>query len=74
MKVHLFNHWFKYKVPVDRHWPAIQDKVLADEYINVWDWLNDLYDVGQFFKVSENRNYMVFHNQKHYINCLLKWP
>jgi endonuclease III len=74
MKVNLFNHWFKYKVPVDTHIDRVKDAVLKDKqhYLRFWGWLNDVHDVGQYYKVSEGRNYMVFHNRAHYMMFLLK--
>jgi hypothetical protein len=73
MKVNLFNHWFKYKVPIETHWPRIEQRVLQ-EYKpgHLWKWLNDKYDVGQYYKVSEGKNYLVFHNRNHYLMFLLK--
>ena len=74
MKVNLFNHWFKYKVPVEKHWDLLESKITnVLGYHHPWKWLDEQFDVGQYYKVSEGRNYMVFHNKKHYINCLLRW-
>ena len=78
MKVHIFNHWFKYKVPIDDIWEStLHDKVtnrpLGEGYdSNFWRWLDDKYDVGQYYKHSEQRNYLVFHNEHHYLMFLLK--
>ena len=75
MKVNIFNHWFKYKVPVDAHINSIKDAVLKDtsyHYLNFWAWLNETHDVGQYYNFNECRNYMVFHNEKHYLTFLLK--
>ena len=75
MKVNLFNHWFKYKVPVDDHIYAIRDRVMKDKqyhYLNFWAWANDVHDVGQYYNWSEHRNYLVFHNKNHYLMFLLK--
>ena len=73
MKVHLFNHWFKYKVPIDKHWERIESKIVDEfGYHHPWEWLNDKYDVGQYFNVHEMKNYMVFHNKEHYMMFLLK--
>ena len=78
MKVHLFNHWFKHKVPIDDHIEHIKDIWLRDQirysirYSNLWRWLNDRYDVGQYYSNREKRAYLVFHNERHYLMFLLK--
>ncbi len=76
MKVNLFNHWFKFKVPIDKHQEQIADAWLADpgdiRYSNLWRWLNVRFDVGQYYKASESRNYMCFNNEQHYLMFLLK--
>lgn len=75
MKVHLFNHWFKYKVPVDDHLDRIRDRMLNSgyfRYLDFWSWVNDVHDVGQYYNYREQRNYMVFHNKEHYMMFLLK--
>lgn len=76
MKVTLFNHWFKYKVPIDNHFEQITDAKFNDNgnvrYSNFWRWLNDKYDVGQYYNWNEGRNYLVFHDEKHYLFFLLK--
>lgn len=75
MKVNMFNHWFKYKVPVDKHIDALRDVVLKGKlyhYLNFWAWINDTHDVGQYYNWRESRNYLVFHNEQHYITFLLK--
>jgi hypothetical protein len=73
MKVNKFNHWFKYKVPIDNHWSIIEKKILK-EYKpgRLWPWLNEEYDVGQYYNWHEGRNYLVFHNKNHYLMFLLK--
>jgi hypothetical protein len=74
MKVHLFNHWFKHKIPIDAHIEQIKDSWLKDQirYSNLWRWLNDKYDVGQYYNWKEGRNYLTFHNEQHYLMFLLK--
>lgn len=77
MKVNLFNHWFKYKVPIDDHADQIIDIVANDDYYrirskHIWAWLDEKHDVGQYFNYNENRNYMVFHDKNHYLTFLLK--
>lgn len=75
MKVNLFNHWFKYKVPVDTHVDRIKDACLEDKryhYLNFWKWLNEAHDIGQYYNRRECRNYMVFRNEQHYLTFLLK--
>lgn len=73
MKVNLFNHWFKYKVPIDNHWSYIKPKAREQKpHRNLWQWLDEEYDVGQYYNWNEERNYMVFHNRAHYMMFLLK--
>ena len=77
MKVHIFNHWFKFKVPIDKHWDGfLKDKILerppGTYYSNFWRWLDDEYDVGQYYNWREERNYLVFHDKNHYLMFLLK--
>lgn len=74
MKVTLFNHWFKHKVPIVDHIDRIKDVWFTDSirYSNFWNWLNEKYDVGQYYDWKEDRNYLVFHNEKHYLMFLLK--
>ena len=77
MKVTLFNHWFKYKVSIDDIWDStLRDKVgsrpLTVGRGNFWNWLNDTYDVGQYYNWQEEQNYLVFHNEHHYTMFLLK--
>ena len=73
MKVHLFNHWFKHKVPVDTHFEQIKEAYFkANTHIDVWYWLDDEYDIGQCYSNRERRNYLVFHNEQHYLMFLLK--
>ena len=73
MKVNLFNHWFKHKVPIEDHFERICDAITKDkDHMRLWEWLDDKFDVGQYYKVSESRNYLVFHNRNHYLMFLLK--
>jgi hypothetical protein len=74
MRVNLFNHWFKHKVPIEDHIDRIKDVWLTDRtrYSNFWPWLNDRYDVGQYYNWREERAYLVFHNRDHYLMFLLK--
>jgi hypothetical protein len=73
MKVHLFNHWFKHKVPIDTHFEQIKEAYFkAKTHTKVWHWLDDEHDVGQYYSNRERRNYMVFHNRQHYLMFLLK--
>ena len=76
MKVHLFNHWFKHKVPVDTHFEHIKDSFFKSgvdvPHTHFWHWLDDRYDVGQYYSNREQRNYLVFHNEQHYLMFLLK--
>ena len=75
MKVNLFNHWFKYKVPVDDHLDRIRDRMLKSGYfrnLDFWSWANETHDVGQYYNWREQQNYMVFHNKEHYMMFLLK--
>ena len=76
MKVHLFNHWFKYKVPIHDIWDSVlHDKAVASQsskYRGLWDWLDGEYDVGQYYSNRESRNYLVFHDKNHYLTFLLK--
>ena len=76
MKVTLFNHWFKHKVPLDDHFDCVKAAWLNDpgdiRYSNFWRWLNDKHDVGQYYSNRESRNYLVFYNEQHYLMFLLK--
>lgn len=77
MKVNLFNHWFKYKVPIASIWEStLHDKAIdagrSHKYKNLWQWLDDEFDVGQYYNWKEEQNYLVFHNEKHYMMFLLK--
>jgi hypothetical protein len=74
MKVTLFNHWFKHKVPIDTHIEQIKENWLSGRfrYSNVWTWLDDAYDVGQYYNWREEQNYLVFHDEQHYLMFLLK--
>ena len=73
MKVHWFNHWFKYKVPINKHLEQIKQRLYTSRcYSNLWLWLDDEHDVGQWYKWNEEQNYMVFHNKEHYMMFLLK--
>jgi hypothetical protein len=72
MKVNLFNHWFKYKVPADKHFDSIQSALIKSWSFNPWEWLDAEHDVGQYYNWRESRNYLVFHNEKHYLTFLLK--
>jgi endonuclease III len=73
MKVHLFNHWFKYKVPVDTHHERIANRLDSDNPpIRYWQWLDQEFDVGQYYNRKEGQNYLVFHNREHYLTFLLK--
>jgi hypothetical protein len=74
MKVNMFNHWFKYKVPVSKHADHITNSLIraGDQSYPFWEWLDYKYDVGQYYKVNESRNYLVFHNRNHYLMFLLK--
>lgn len=76
MNVNLFNHWFKYKVPIDDIWDStLKDKAVAAQgntHRNLWRWLDDEHDVGQYYNWDEQRNYLVFHNKDHYLMFLLK--
>ncbi len=73
MKVTLFNHWFKYKVPIDNHAEHISNRLLRDNPpIRFWQWHDREFDVGQYYNWKEGQNYLVFHNEKHYTMFLLK--
>jgi hypothetical protein len=75
MKVNLFNHWFKHKVPIDNHIEEIQDAWYYDRerrYSSFWGWLDDKFDVGQYYNWKEGRNYLCFNDEQHYIVFLLK--
>lgn len=73
MKINLFNHWFKLKVPIENHIDQIQNNWwTGSHHINLWGWLNDEYDVGQYYNWKEGKNYLVFHDEKHYLMFLLK--
>lgn len=74
MRVNLFNRWFKYKVPIDDHYKVILHHLLKNQQgtWNLWDWLNTRHDVGQYYNWKEKRNYLVFHNEHHYLTFLLK--
>lgn len=75
MKVNLFNHWFKLKVPIENHIDLIQDAWYYDkerQYSSFWGWLNDKFDVGQYYNWKEGKNYLCFNDEKHYIIFLLK--
>jgi hypothetical protein len=76
MKVTMFNHWFKHKVPIDDHFDQIQEAKFNHggniRYSNFWNWLNNTYDVGQYYNWREERNYLVFHDKNHYLIFLLK--
>jgi hypothetical protein len=76
MKVNLFNHWFKYKVPIAKHQDQISDAWFADpsdlRYSSLWRWLDVRFDVGQYYNWKEERNYMCFNDEKHYMMFLLK--
>ena len=73
MKVNLLNRWFKYKVPIDRHWDIIKSSLMSEpKYLSLWDWLEDEFDVGQYYNFREEQNYLVFHNEQHYMMFLLK--
>lgn len=73
MKVTLFNHWFKYKVPIDNHAEHISNRLLRDNPpIRFWQWLDREFDVGQYYNWKEGQNYLVFHDEKHYTMFLLK--
>ena len=74
MKVNMLNHWFKYKVPIDKHAYHITHSFVnaGDQTLPFWRWLEYKYDVGQYHSWRENRNYLVFHNRNHYLMFLLK--
>jgi len=73
MKVHLFNHWFKHKVSIDTHFDQIKDAYFkAKTQTKVWNWLDEEYDIGQYYSYEERQSYLVFHNEHHYLMFLLK--
>lgn len=73
MKVNIFNHWYKYKVPVDEHHERIAERLDRDNPpIRYWAWLDREFDVGQYYNWEEKQNYLVFHDKHHYLLFLLK--
>jgi len=75
MKINLFNHWFKLKVPIENHIDQIQEAWYTDprrRYSSLWFWLDDSFDVGQYYNWKESRNYLCFNDEKHYMMFLLK--
>mgnify|MGYP003346732462 FL=1 len=70
-------HWFKYKVPVDRHGSEIIIRMLSDGLVvtvrqNFWDYLKKEFGIKQYFNWRNCTNYMVFRNEQHYLTFLLK--
>ena len=82
MKVHIFNHWFKFKVPVDKHSEAIVDSMQraghrwpdkSKTYMrnHFWDYVNHM-GAGQYYNWREGRNYLCFNSEEEYLVFLLK--
>jgi hypothetical protein len=63
-------------VPIDAHIEQIKIAIFNDDYhirySNLWHWLDDKFDIGQYYSWKEQRNYLVFHDEKHYLIFLLK--